>query len=64
MEISSFLFFKFLRVKNIRNNLIVLFIINQLKYIYTLENQINKNLYNKNLSFFINYTKKTRRNRN
>jgi hypothetical protein len=64
MEISSFLFFKFLRVKNIKNNLIVLFIINQLKYIYTLENQINKNLYNKNLSFFINYTKKTRRNRN
>ena len=64
MEISSFLFFKFLRVKNIKNNLIVLFIINQLKYIYILENQINKNLYNKNLSFFINYTKKTRRNRN
>lgn len=64
MEISSFLFFKFLRVKKIKNNLIVLFIINQLKYIYTLENQINKNLYNKNLSFFINYTKKTRRNRN
>lgn len=64
MEISSFLFFKFLRVKKIKNNLIVLFIINQLKYIYTLENQINKNLYNINLSFFINYTKKTRRNRN